>query len=95
MDSDEGLKRKAEGGLFSLEKGKAQRRPYCSLSEVKGGLQNRWIETFYKDLYRQDNVYFRLKGSRCKLDIRKEFFTERVVRHWNRLPREACDWQGQ
>jgi len=34
---------------------------------------------------------FKLEENRHRLGIKKKLFTVRVVRHWNKLPREAVD----
>jgi len=78
----------SELGLFSLEKG--PEGPSSGLPISEGGLQESWKSTFCKVCSnRVRGNGFKLEEGRFRVDIRKKFFTVRVVRHWNRLPSEV------
>ena len=40
---------------------------------------------------RKQESGLKLKEGKFRLDVRKKFFIQKVMRHWNRLPGEAVD----
>ena len=81
-----------ELGLFSLAKRRLQGELIVAFQYLKGAYKLEGERLILRvDSGRTRRNGLKLRQGWFRFDIRRKFFTQRVVTHWNRLPKEVVD----